>query len=59
VKKVEKEVEQIIRETGEKASFDCGVHDIHPEIINMLGGAQIPHQLIRKTFCSIPSTWPT
>jgi ribonuclease Y len=37
VRKVEKEVEQIIRETGEKASFDCGVHDIHPEIINMLG----------------------
>ena len=37
VKKVEKEVEQIIRETGEKASFDCGVHDIHPEIIMMLG----------------------
>ncbi|HQM45272.1 MAG: ribonuclease Y [Syntrophaceae bacterium] len=37
VKKVEKEVEQIIRETGEKASFDCGVHDIHPEILNMLG----------------------
>ena len=37
VKKVEKEVEQIIRETGEKASFDCGVHDIHPEIITMLG----------------------
>lgn len=29
VKKVEKEVEQIIRETGEKAaSFDCGVHDV-------------------------------
>jgi ribonuclease Y len=37
VKKVEKEVEQIIRETGENACFDCGVHDIHPEIINMLG----------------------
>ena len=37
VKKVRTEVEQIIRETGEKASFDCGVHDIHPEIINMLG----------------------
>ncbi|HQL00768.1 MAG TPA: ribonuclease Y [Smithellaceae bacterium] len=37
VKKVEKEVDQIIRETGEKASFDCGVHDIHPEIITMLG----------------------
>ncbi len=37
VKKVRVEVDQIIRETGEKASFDCGVHDIHPEIINMLG----------------------
>ena len=37
VKKVRTEVEQIIRETGEKASFDVGVHDIHPEIINMLG----------------------
>lgn len=37
VKKVRTEVEQIIRETGEKASFDAGVHDIHPEIINLLG----------------------
>ncbi len=37
VKKVEKEVDQIIRETGEKASFDVGVHDVHPEIIKMLG----------------------
>jgi ribonuclease Y len=37
VKKVKVEVDQIIRETGEKASFDVGVHDIHPDIINMLG----------------------
>ena len=37
VKKVRTEVEQIVRETGEKASFDAGVHDIHPEIINLLG----------------------
>jgi len=37
VKKVRTEVEQIIRETGEKASFDVGVHDIHPEIITLLG----------------------
>lgn len=37
VKKVRSEVEQIIRETGEKASFDVGVHDIHPEVINLLG----------------------
>ena len=37
VKKVRTEVEQVIRETGEKASFDVGVHDVHPEIITLLG----------------------
>ncbi len=37
VKKVKAEVDGIIRETGEKASFDVGVHDIHPEIIDLLG----------------------
>ena len=37
VKKVRTEVEGIIRETGERASFDVGVHDLHPEIINLLG----------------------
>ena len=37
VKKVRTEVDTIIKETGERASFDVGVHDIHPEIINLLG----------------------
>jgi ribonuclease Y len=37
VKKVRAEVETVIRETGESVSFDVGVHDVHPEIINMLG----------------------
>ena len=37
VKKVRTEVDTVLRETGERASFDVGVHDIHPEIINMLG----------------------
>jgi ribonuclease Y len=37
VKKVRMEVDVIIRETGERASFDVGVHDIHPELINLLG----------------------
>ncbi len=37
VKKVRTEVDIIIRETGERTSFDAGVHDIHPEIINLLG----------------------
>ena len=37
VKKVRTEVDQIIRETGERTSFDVGVHDIHPEILYLLG----------------------
>ncbi len=37
VKKVQQEVETVVRETGERTSFDVGVHDIHPEIINLLG----------------------
>lgn len=37
VKKVQGEVDTIIRETGERVSFDLGVHDIHPEIITLLG----------------------
>jgi len=30
-------VDAIIKETGERISFDAGVHDLHPEIITMLG----------------------
>lgn len=37
VKKVRAETDVIIRETGERTSFDAGVHDIHPEIIYLLG----------------------
>jgi ribonucrease Y len=37
VQKAEEEVEQAIREAGEQATFDVGVHGIHPEIIKLLG----------------------
>jgi len=37
VKKVQGEVDKIIQETGERASFDVGAHDIHPELITLLG----------------------
>lgn len=37
VKKVTTEVETTIRETGERVSFDAGVHDVHPEILNLIG----------------------
>jgi len=37
VKKVQSEVDKIIQETGERASFDVGAHDIHPELVTLLG----------------------
>ncbi|MFQ5852737.1 MAG: ribonuclease Y [Candidatus Binatia bacterium] len=37
VHKVEQEVEEAIREAGQKAIFDVGVHGIHPELIKLLG----------------------
>ncbi len=37
VKKVRVEVEAIIKETGERVCFDVGVHDLHPELVAMLG----------------------
>ncbi len=37
VKKAEQEVESTIREAGEQATFDVGVHGIHQEIIKLVG----------------------
>jgi ribonuclease Y len=37
VQKVEQEVETTIREAGEQATFDVGVHGIHPELIKLIG----------------------
>jgi len=37
VEKAQKDVENIIREEGEQASFETGVHGLHPELIKMLG----------------------
>ncbi len=37
VKKVEQEVDGTIKEAGEQAAFDLGVHGIHPELIKYIG----------------------
>jgi ribonuclease Y len=37
VKKVKKEIDNTIRETGEQATFDVGVYGIHTELIKLLG----------------------
>ncbi|MBP2627693.1 MAG: 2,3 cyclic-nucleotide 2-phosphodiesterase [Firmicutes bacterium] len=37
VEKAQKEVDQRIKEAGEQATFETGVHGLHPEIIKLLG----------------------
>ena len=37
VEKAQKEVEAVIREEGEAAALEVGVHGIHPELIRLLG----------------------
>jgi ribonuclease Y len=37
VNKAQEEVDEEIRQTGEQATFDVGVHGIHPEIVKLLG----------------------
>jgi len=37
VRKVEKEIDNTIREKGEQAAFDVGAYGIHPELIKLLG----------------------
>ncbi|KAB2954171.1 ribonuclease Y [Heliorestis acidaminivorans] len=37
VEKAQREVEQRIREEGEQATFETGIHGIHPELVKLLG----------------------
>lgn len=37
VRKAEEEVELAIKDAGEQAAFDLGVHGIHPEVLKLIG----------------------
>ncbi|MCA9393516.1 MAG: ribonuclease Y [Candidatus Omnitrophica bacterium] len=37
VEKAKKEMENIIKEEGEKTAFDLGVHGMHPELLKLVG----------------------
>jgi ribonuclease Y len=37
VEKAEREVNNIIKEEGEQATFECGIHNLHPELVKLIG----------------------
>ncbi|MBI2469643.1 MAG: ribonuclease Y [Planctomycetes bacterium] len=37
VKETEKQIEQVIQETGKQTCFELGIHNVHPEVIKLLG----------------------
>lgn len=37
VDKARREVDELIRETGEQTTFDIGIHNLHPDLIKILG----------------------
>ncbi len=37
VNKVEEELNQAMKEAGEQATFDVGIHGVHPELLKLLG----------------------
>ena len=37
VQETEKDIEQIILETGKQTSFELGIHDLHTEIVKLIG----------------------
>ena len=37
IEKAKKEVNQIIKEEGEQATFETGIHNLHPELVKLLG----------------------
>ena len=45
VEKAQKEVETLIKEEGEAATLEVGVHGIHPELVRLLGKIKIQNQL--------------
>ena len=45
VEKAQKEVETLIREEGEAATLEVGVHGVHPELVKLLGKMRYQYQL--------------
>jgi ribonuclease Y len=57
VRKSEQEIEEAIREAGQKAIFDVGVHGVHPEIIKLLGRLKYRYSYAQRLLHSIEAAF--
>lgn len=48
IEKVKKEIFKVMKEDGEKAVFELGLHGVHPEIIKVLGSLKYRHTLTQN-----------
>jgi len=48
IDKVKKEIFKLMKEDGEKAVFELGLHGVHPEIIKVLGSLKYRHTLTQN-----------
>jgi ribonuclease Y len=46
--KVKKEIFKVMKEDGEKAVFELGLHGVHPEIVKVLGGLKYRHTVTQN-----------
>jgi hypothetical protein len=51
VEKAKNEINKIIKEKGEQAVYECGVFNLDPRIVHILGRL-ISEQVMAKMFCS-------
>ena len=58
VEKSRREVDQIIKSEGERATFETGIHGIHPELVKILAACATARATAR-TCCSTRSRWRT
>lgn len=50
VEKMTKEVEQVIKETGEQAMYELGLSNIHPELLKLLGSLKFRFSFAQNVF---------
>ena len=59
VEKAKREVDNKIKQDGERAVNEAGIHDIHPELVQPAGPDALPHQLWSERAGPLAGGMPT